>query len=501
MKTILIKHENGIIPQPMIEKALKTCPAFLGIMSPNESGSALDVESLVAPDLPGVDELMGMQEANKTALMGFFLGASKGPIPEEDYQPYTLLQNDAKEVLLSVMLEGEYHNTDHANSPFSGEYHMVNDILRPHVAKLYRLLGGDLQKLLLELKDVDFHAIINGQAINRGVVRILACDGTVVSIDKGNALGYTSEEWGEASNCFGYAEKSSKDVAPEKEVVAEKPKSRFSGAVKAVVAAVTPAVVVKKEAPSPLIDPKDNASPTAIDAGIKDDPKVPVEIITVPEFSAIKDIGGEVHIQCPTSLLTKKDRHAWFKAWTVTQGNGEPVPGYKNIPGPFAKANVDFLNARAGIAKDFKDMRTKVDEANRAKKAPIMSPELIKSLKIMLNSDKAKASLANGQVLDSAAMKSNKLATFTEQLADIFPDITSTFRIDYELLKMLPQDALAQLALEWKLQAMDAVILRELLKEKGHEFPKEGAPNPVKKEEAKPTPAAAPKSRFAKAAA
>lgn len=450
-KMILVKDEGSIIPQLMIEKAAKACTSFIGLVGVASNPAAIEIEHSIG--MPPVEEIMGMQEKFKDNLLGLFFGQAEGLIPEEEYQPIVLLANAAHEPQIVVMLEGDYHNPEYKDSPYSGEYHMVNDILRPQVEKLKKITGGDLTKLIEEMKDKSFHTLLKATAGSRGIVSLFFADGTQMNIVKGDTA--QEFEWGFTSNKLDYEEKSSKDVVIEK--VEEPPKKKafgFSGAIKRAVAAVTPAVPTPK-APSPLVKLEDNASPVAIEAG-KEPPTLTPEVRAIPEYNALKEERGKVFIQAPHTIKHKQDRRAWYKEWTVLQSGGEPVSKYKEIPGPFAEANQKFLDARKGIVKDFKDM--KGAEPKTAPKQPIMPPEMLKAVKNLLTSDKAKAVMANGQVLDSVALKSAKLATFTQQVPELFKSIEDTFRLDYQLMVDLPKEALAQLCIEYRLNLMSLMV-------------------------------------------
>lgn len=409
-KVILIKHAGHIIPRPMVERMLKLHTSFLGTAMPIPAHEDNAAEFLVEhmTDLPTVDEFMEVQEANKDLLSGVFFGEAKDGVNAEDYQPFTLVADANNKPLVTAMVEGEYYQEKHKDSKFSGEYHMVNDILIPSVMDLWENCGGELPKLIEKMKRPVFKAIVDSQSINRGVVVVITQDGQVLKFEKGNTLGATFNEFW-ASNKLGYEEKSSQEAAIEKP-------SRV-GFVRRAVAAVTPAVVVAKPVPEP----------------------VKADTAVVPPRPKIK----------PHEDLIKKSGN---KLKGFYENNCVSVPNNWR-EGPEAEANDAYIAKNAGkwrkadealeeVKKKVLGVPVKPEEKKPF--VPIITPKTKDMINDLIKSAKVQALLSENRVLDPAKAETRKLGSFSEQQGIPIEDM---FRWDTEILEMVGKADITALAM------------------------------------------------------
>lgn len=406
-KVILIKHAGHSIPQPMVERALKSHKSFLGTVTPIPGDAPeLSVEHMT--DLPMLSEFMEMQEESKNLLTGLFFGEAKEGINAEDYQPFTLIADANNKPLVTAMVEGEYYQDEHKDSKFSGEYHMVNDILIPTVQDYWTNCGGELPKLIEKMKAPHFKRIVDSTSVNRGVVVVITQDGQVLKFEKGNTLGATfSEFW--TSNKLGYEEKSSQDA------VIEKPNR--VGFVRRAVAAVVPAIVATKAAPEPV------KADTAV---------VPPRVKIKPDPDLVKKSGNRLK--------------------GFYENNCVSVPNNWR-EGPEAEANDAYLAKHSGKWK-------KADEALREVKekvlgvpvkpeekkpfVPIITPKTKDTINSLIKSEKVQALLAENRVLEPAKSETRKLGSFSEQQGISFEEM---FRWDTEILEMVGKADITALAM------------------------------------------------------
>jgi len=416
---VLIKNKGMLVPEGLVKKIIPAFPNFMGTVmqvGPDLNPAAYD-------DVPSVDQFMSAQEASKDQTVIFYFGktAQNTKFTDESVQPFELLADADGKCVLAAACEGEFFTFNKPESTHSDEYHMNEEFLKPTMAELLDAANGDLDALMAKIKEPLKQKQLLMAMVNRGIIVLMSADGEIIKIEKGNDGMRMEELWGYVSNCLGYVEGSSKDVAPE----VKKP-----GVVRRVIAAVTPAA--KTTIASENTKPADTALADAMKTA-KDEHPVPA-----PDFFALKEQAGKIYIQCPQNITTKGERRDWHRMWTVLLPNGEPPSKYKDHPGPWCEANQNFLDVRS---KKISDWKTLPLPQVHMSVTPIITPKTKSALTQLINSGAVQAIITKAKVLNPDELKNRSVASFSAQQGIEFSD---TLQWDREIKLKIIEKCIAE---------------------------------------------------------
>lgn len=409
---IIVTTAGLVPPKQYLQMAYAKFPTYGGSLV------RLDTPELViAGDaaLPPLDDLMKDLENNKDIVSILYFAHSKTPLTKESEQPFDIIVDDKGQRILCGFIEGEYPTKMHADAEHTDEFYVLDDVLGPHLRKIYtKMCGGDLDKFEEELLDPDTEKLINSLSANRGVMVLQSLSGNVFKFEKGNDLGHEFP-WGWVSNKLGFEEKSSKDYQPmtppepEKEEVVPPKRTlgnRFG----------------TKKTTVPAIANVEPVSTTIAKENAKTD-------------TALPDNAGRPKISCPEPIRQKgkNDYMGWYKKWTIDIGLTKDQ--MKN--GAEAPANDEWMAKNVGkfgkIADKTEEMRAKI-EASKAKlrEPPLIQPQTRKIINDLLDSGAIKAKLESGRILSADELKeAPKVAPWSAQFGR---DLMEVYRWDREII-------------------------------------------------------------------
>lgn len=459
-----IVRAGFVMPAPLVELSLKQFPNYLGtVYLDADDGLCVNYYDLKKDVDMTVDKFMDMQENFKDNLKGFWFAKADGPVPGDSMQPFVLLKREGGNAVVAF-IAGDYSKWRSVDDDKeqTDDYHFVNGVLLPKLGKMFtKLCGEDTEKLFAELKgseeDKTEEAALNAFAAHRGCIGLMFDHGDYLVFDTKNNDYRITGEWGYSTDRLGW-----NPNAKPKESVASKAKKAMFDVAHAVADTVS---LTKKNSIDSANKEGDTAIPAAAETGSPD----PLKFFP-PKYLALQEKDGKIRLQCPKELTTKEDRWAWHDMWTVMVQGGDgqrhPQNGYKKVDNPpWAEANQDFLDWRAGKVKSLADLKKqpiKTTSSKPVREAPIISAEKRKTLAAYINSDAAKAKIEGGKILDPNDLKpGDKIALFTAQMAEYFPSIEDTFRMDEEYLSEIGKrdlNALVLLTMEYRRDLMSLLV-------------------------------------------
>lgn len=167
------------------------------------------------------------QEQLKMLNVLYYLGNFEKGYNEGDIQPYTILTSKTKGPALIGFMQGDFtgHAKDASTRPPA--YFFVKNYLTPKILQLYKLVGGDMGKLIKELREATVVADINNQCLKDGWgITLMVNNGPISENDKseGEVWSYgipaiKNHDWGFASPNLkeGSFPASAEDAGEEKE--------------------------------------------------------------------------------------------------------------------------------------------------------------------------------------------------------------------------------------------------------------------------------------------
>lgn len=458
-----IVRAGFILPQPLVELALKQFPSALGtVLQLNDGTPELSVSYYDKDEVPSVEDFMAAQESNKDVLKAFWFGKSDKPLSSESMQPFEIILKDNKPVVVAL-IAGDYEkwmDDDDKKTGDSDSYFMANGILKPKLSKIYtKMCDSDTMKLFNELQgsdeDKSNEADINALAQHRGCVGLIFDHGDWLVFDVKNSDYVIQGDWGYSTDRLGWN--------PDAKAKTEEKPSLVAKAKGFLREKVSDALALNEKASIDRANKTDTKIPDTADTG---DTSKEMSKFYPPRYKTLKENEHGIAIQCPDDLVTKEDRRTWHEMWTEKDDKGQIISGYKNIKNaPYGKANQAFLDWKSGKSKSFKDMKTAGVEGAERKPVPttpIITPEKRKTLAAYINSGEAKAKAESGQTLNATELKApNTVPLFTAQMAEDVVTLEETFRWDSEYLTEIGKrdlNALVLYAMECRHELMRLMV-------------------------------------------
>lgn len=426
MQIILQKNAGLIIPEGLIKKVFALPLSYFGTMFKEKEGIVTDRYS----EVPSWEDFMEAQEQNKGASIVFFF--SKTALSPESEQPFKIVE-EGENTRLAMMLEGEYFNNDKTESAHSGEYHTTENIIKPLIQQNLQYASGDMVKCFDVMRPGQLgERLINQASVNRGVVVLMADNGEILWIEKGNTLG-GAFEWGKASNLLGYSEKAeSPPAATEKS---------GKGFLKKGIERIADVVS--------LTSKKEDAGTTIKAENVKTDTAVPNDAV-------------RPNIRPPDKIKGKNARGNWYDNNCTCRPKGWET-GLATAP-----ANDRWMAMNAGKFKPLQEGLQEIKDKVSASDAkvpehteqykpfvPIITPTRKSALQSLIDSAAVQAQLGKARVLKPEELREDpSYETFTKQMGWQLED---TFRMDRGILQAIGKhdlEALVMLTSEYR----DAVM-------------------------------------------
>jgi hypothetical protein len=351
----------------------------------------------------------------------FYFG--NGQFTEDSKQPFNILEKD-KKISLVAFADGEFNAFSQTDSAHSNEYHLVTNLLIPEAKQLYRLVGEDIAKFMLEIADPAKQQLFLNASVPRGTITLLAANGAVFSFEKNERKG--KFPWGWVSDTYGYAEKEfpAKD---EKQSTVSAMKAKLLGK------------PVAKPEPSLIVPAKDTSVPTVLQQKTEE---------TAQLGSPPRDIHSK-------GALKKWYRHNALNGILPTNWSERPevplkskIKTFKDIPIVADTKPVD--SKPKDVEPKHIPVADKPKENPQEHKIPIIS---VGAKKDIIDKFLKTVDTNSAEILDPKNIQSleNRLPTFCEQVG--LKGLEETFRWSFKSLVELGEiskEALATLLMNYR---------------------------------------------------
>lgn len=278
MRTGVIASTNPgeIAADGYLAHALQNYPSCAGFVV--YDGTKMHISKIRNPDLETLKKVfLGLKDSR----INMHLGNYPDGFLEDDIQPFVLVEDEKKNAVVAVMLDGDWVNTAAVGSNHSDEFFVALNQLRPMLAQLFRLTKGDVNAMIEEIDgDATKQAILN-TFINRGSVHFMFNNGQVRSIIKNDLE--MEYPWGWVSNHVLYTE------APAPTAAEANPlNDLLSGK------------ALKTLAPTLTVEPK------------KEEVELPALVLPpAPELPKVHEVGRK--ITCPREIKKPNKVEAWYR--------------------------------------------------------------------------------------------------------------------------------------------------------------------------------------------
>lgn len=315
---IAVTNPGHVAAEGFVENALANNPSCAGFVIYDDG--KLNISRITNPDLATLNKVFsGCKDFQVNVHLGNY---PPGFLPE-DIQPFVLVEDENKNPVVAVMLDGDWVNSGPTGSSHSDEFFVALNQLRPMFQQLYKLTKGDIGAMIEEVDgDATKNSILN-TFIGRGSVHLMFNNGKVRTILK-NEL-EKEYKWGWVSNPFMYTE----DQKP-----AEKPGLLSS---------------LLGDKAMPKMAPTLTAEPRAEPAEVK--PPLP-EVKPAPAV-ALPGTEGPRKVSAPRELKKPYKIESWYK----NNANWVP-PNYAEYPEVEVRPKVAKgpVAAAPSAIKDLKDL-------------------------------------------------------------------------------------------------------------------------------------------------
>lgn len=193
---IFVKAPNKVIPDDVLTQVLSTHDTFFGAAAvlDEEGKKSLMEFSVTDKEAMQLEKLNELQlEAFETDLVLCFGKSANGVVATEDLQPYVLIEDGGKPVLIAF-LDGNWPSFEQKDSNHTNEYFFVKTKLIPKVQQLYRLTKSDIEATMRELQDDLVAKELLNDAVEHGVITFLANNGGLVTHNKADNA--EQDDWG-----------------------------------------------------------------------------------------------------------------------------------------------------------------------------------------------------------------------------------------------------------------------------------------------------------------
>lgn len=289
--TIVERRDGASIPDAYLEIVLDKRPSCLGAAMVKD-GAIQIAQAPAAVEIEDLKKTMGEGMPRTT----YFFGKYPTDFIEELLQPFHLLKDEQDQVTLVAFLEGDFSKFALAGSDHSNEFFCVQNYLIPKVQQMYRLVDGNMAKLVEELKQPITYREVGSQTFSTG-------DGTIVLVASvGDPIVITKNEkkrefpWGWTSDTLGYTE--AVEHKPDEKPVEEKKGFKFG--IPSLGKASVPA-----SPPAPPLPPEDKP---------EDKPKERVVKGPKPPVAPVIKEGYELVTLLVPKNQSSKDTKKWFRS-------------------------------------------------------------------------------------------------------------------------------------------------------------------------------------------
>jgi hypothetical protein len=283
---IVHRSANQIVPKEYLETVLRQEPSYMAVIGCLPGEDNLTVSTYEGEEMPGIDQLMAMQDAVKEIPLTLYFGDAPPLAAEGDKQPHVLAcrGEEEQEPVLVALLEGDFNGFAKPDVAFSEEYQVVAELLQPMVAEQITNVEGDPIKLLELFSQSNLiKTQISSAITGRGNIVLYAPGVEPLTFSKGKETRKTV--WGWTSDILGWGEEApvttAKKIDPFKAAMVTLPsKPKAEGASvppppPAPKATVTPPPPSPTETKKEETDaPSDTCPPIACPAEIKEKDQV-----------------------------------------------------------------------------------------------------------------------------------------------------------------------------------------------------------------------------------
>lgn len=198
---------NATIPGKQLEAIMTAYPSCWGYAAPitdKQGHKKLLMAATKIPEGWAAKDIQDMKaQLQGTPEMMEYFGKFPAHIDDVCMQPFPLLEDDKGNVLLCLLMEGDYDHwkkeDEESHTNLSPEYICYRDMISPLVLKLETHCRGDVSQIVKELADPVYRDILEGTFEKRGVMHFLAYNGASQLIEGENDK-RKDEDWGSVSN-------------------------------------------------------------------------------------------------------------------------------------------------------------------------------------------------------------------------------------------------------------------------------------------------------------
>lgn len=204
---IAVTNPGHVAAEGFVENALHNNPSCAGFVIYDDG--KLNISRITAPDLATLNKVFS---GCKDFQVNVHLGNYPPGFLADDIQPFVLVEDENKNPIVAVMLDGDWVSGGPTGSAHSDEFFVALNQLRPMFQQLHKLTKGDVGAMIEEVDgDATKNSILN-TFVNRGSVHLMFNNGKVRTVVK-NTL-EQEFKWGWVSNPFMYTEDQKPEEKP-----------------------------------------------------------------------------------------------------------------------------------------------------------------------------------------------------------------------------------------------------------------------------------------------
>lgn len=203
MGLILLKKAGHVVPQAYLQKVLAEKPTIMGMAAAckkNEKETELRLGSTDGFDLNFI--LQGMEEQKGIDMLMYFGEKALGHEKQINCQPYQVLSDGNGDPLILAMVEGNFDKFKKDGSKLPPEFFVAYEYLQPKLQDFYEASGKDLNGVLDRMSRNAFKMDLENTFSVRGVVALLAANGTLKTFSKNDQRG--AFPWGSTTKHLGF---------------------------------------------------------------------------------------------------------------------------------------------------------------------------------------------------------------------------------------------------------------------------------------------------------
>lgn len=201
----IVKKADRSLNKDFLGLAMGKYTKCWGISTPANKGDYL--ATIRSSKLRTADSIFEMAEKYQDRVMILYFGEQgEGEAShEDDFQPFTLLEDaDGRPILIAV-LEGDFSEFYKKDSSHSPQFFCVNEDLIPRVKKAYNYVNGDIGLLMEELANKSSSRdIANLMVGDRGSVTLYAFGYEPLCYTLKDDTTFKQYDWGWVSNSLGF---------------------------------------------------------------------------------------------------------------------------------------------------------------------------------------------------------------------------------------------------------------------------------------------------------